>query len=682
MWQSAWDILCDSAIYVLVGFSVAGVLHVLMAGGRAIHWLSERSSRSVFLATMVGVPLPLCSCSVLPAAVTLRKKGASKGATLSFLISTPETSVTSIMLTYSLLGPLLAVFRPIAATVTALVAGLIDNFVEKHLPTPASGEEGPAPASSCCGPTCGCESAAESLSEPATDVRPTFRQGFRYAFIDLFDDIFIWIVIGIVAAALIKAALPAMVFQEIFTGAFTSMLLMLIVGIPLYVCAESSTPIAAMLMLKGLNPGAALVLLLAGPATNIGSVGVLYRLLGRRTVVIYLITIAVVSLCMGALLNGLLAFGRDWIPLEMRVLDEPLAPGWLKTTGAVLFLVRGLFTIHRKRYFPRFVAWMDQRLPISVTPRGFLLVVGLVAILGYAGSGLHAIQPGEVGIVKRFGAVTRSDLRPGLHYLWPSPIETVDRVAVRRVYRTVLGFSREAVPESDSDPVESWTLIGDENIADIKTSVNWGAIDDRILRFQYATADRERLVRDVTLGVIREVLGEKSINTAFTTDRYDCQQRIETLIRARLAACDAGIRVDSFQFLDAHAPPEVHDAFRDVASALEDKSTQINLALTQEARIVPVARGDAERIRAAAEGYAAATVAQSRGEAQRYVDLLAEYQGWPQVTRQRMYFETLDEILPKVRKYIKTTRVGEIEIWLVNPRVGESLPFQPDAELR
>ncbi|MFQ5805507.1 MAG: SO_0444 family Cu/Zn efflux transporter [Phycisphaerae bacterium] len=348
MWQAAWDILCDSAIYILVGFFIAGVLQVLMAGGRMVRWLSERGSRSVILATMVGVPLPLCSCSVLPAAVTLRKKGASKGATLSFLISTPETSATSILLTYSLLGPLMAVFRPIAACATAFSAGLVENLVEKRFPSPApddeaAGEEDEA----ACPAECECESSGETRA-----VR--FKQGLRYAFVDLFDDIFMWIVMGILVAAAIQALLPEVVLRAVFSGPFTSMLLMLVIGIPLYICAEASTPIAAALILQGVNPGAALVLLLAGPATNIGAVGVLYRQLGRRTIIIYLTTIAIVALLMGWLLNVLLAGAT--LPLAVRTFDEPLLPQWLKVIGAVGFLVLGLFTVRRRRYWSRSIA--------------------------------------------------------------------------------------------------------------------------------------------------------------------------------------------------------------------------------------------------------------------------------------------------------------------------------------
>jgi uncharacterized membrane protein YraQ (UPF0718 family)/regulator of protease activity HflC (stomatin/prohibitin superfamily) len=663
MLEISWYILCDTAVYVLAGFAIAGLLQAWLAGGRAIRWLSQRSPRSVFLATMIGVPLPLCSCGVLPSAVTLRKSGASKGATLSFLISTPETSATSILLTYSLLGPLLAIFRPVAACVTALTAGFIENFFDRREAAQQADQESATRADETC---CRADSQVPSAASNGRGLRA----GMRFAFVDLFDDIFFWVVVGIVAAAAIQAFVPVGVFQTVFGDAFTSMLLMLVIGIPLYICAESSTPIAAALIAQGMNPGAALVLLLAGPATNIGAVGVLYRELGRRTIIVYLITIAIVTLLMGGLLN--LLIGETTLSLGVRAFNEPLVPSWLKIAGAITFLVLGVLTMRRRHWWSRSLAWLDARLPVPVTPRSVLTTGCVVLVLGYVGSGFVMVQPGEVAVVRRFGAIARSDLKPGLHYAWPYPIETADRIPVRRVNRLLLGLALGEDPTSGSqaDVADSWTLIGDENIADLKTAVQWGAVPEEVLQFAYGIADREGLVRDVTLGAIREVLGGRTINRGFTTERRDCEALIEALIRQRLASYNSGIRVDSFHFLDAHAPPEVHDAFRDVASALEDKSTQINLALAQEARVVPLARGDA--------------VGRSQGETQRFVDLLEEYQHWPEVTRRRLYFETIDAVLPGLHKYVKPggDDAGEIEIWLVNPRVGGGLPWQPDTEMR
>jgi uncharacterized membrane protein YraQ (UPF0718 family) len=364
MLTSTWNILCESAIFVLAGFLIAGFLEIVLSGDWFIRFVSENRKRSVFLATLIGVPLPLCSCGVLPAAMTLQRKGASKGATLSFLISTPETSVTSILLTYSLMGPLLAIFRPIAACVTALATGLIENAFQQRAPEPDLREADDETAA-CCDSCCG-GSAGEDVEDSASAPPGRLRRAMKYAFVDLFDDIFGWVLIGVLAAAAIQAFLPPDVVGRYLGGPLQSMLLMVVIGVPLYVCAESSTPIAAVLLAQGMNPGAALVFLLVGPATNIGSVGVLRERLGKRTVVVYLTTIIVVAIVMGGVLNLLLS--GSGVRLDMRALGEPLVPAWLKVAGAVVFLVLGLGSAWRLRWVPRLATWLGAKLRVRLKP--------------------------------------------------------------------------------------------------------------------------------------------------------------------------------------------------------------------------------------------------------------------------------------------------------------------------
>ncbi|MGB2987108.1 MAG: SO_0444 family Cu/Zn efflux transporter [Phycisphaerae bacterium] len=661
----AWDILCESAFFILVGFAFAGVLKVLISGEAVTRYLSGTRKRSVFLATLVGAPLPLCSCSVLPAAVTLRKKGASKGATLSFLISTPETSATSFLLTYALLGPLMAILRPIAACITAIAAGLADNFIEKRYPSPEPKEEAGEPP-------CGMDSG----KQPATDTASSrFRKGMRFAFVELFDDIFGWILIGILAAAAIQAWLPPDVLNNILGGPLQSMLLMVLIGVPLYVCAESSTPIAAVFIAQGMNPGAALVFLLVGPATNIGSLGVLHRQLGRRTVVVYLATIILVAMFLGRLLNALLKSSQ--VGLTMRVLDEPLIPQWLKAIGALVFLSIGAISIGRLRYIQRLSTWLSLKLPVPISPRSVEVVGAVFVTCVYVGSGFFTILPGEVGIVRRFGAIQHSDLPPGLHYALPYPIDEVDRVAVQRVYRLVIGYQPEpwTDPIDNSNPKESWHLVGDENIADIKMAVHWGAAEDKVTCFQYGVADREELVRNVVLGTARELLGGASINTVFTANRQRHEQEIKRLAQQRLVAYDSGIRIQSFHILDAHAPQEVHAAFRDVASALEDRATRIDQARAQEAQIIPKARGEAAQQIAEAQGYVSETVLLAKGQADRFLSLLKAYAASPEVTGLRLELEMLEQVLPRLRKYLKppTADAGELEIWFVEPNAANEV---------
>lgn len=364
MLSNAWELLRDSALFLLLGFLLAALLDALFSRLRLAKLLRGNGRRSVFWATLIGIPLPLCSCSVLPTALTLRRKGAGKGATVSFLISAPETGVTSIFLTYALIGPLMAIYRPIAACVTGLVAGLTQNAVERRFPqaSPPAAAEG-ANQPSGCGADC-CrepaalqspdETAAGEAASPAFSDRP-LRTALRHTFVNLFDDIVGWVLLGILAAAAIQTWIPPSTLTSVMGGQLQSMLLMLLIGVPLYVCADASTPIAAALIAGGVSPGAALVFLLAGPATNIGTIGVLARQFGRQAVAIYLASIVVVALAAGALVD--LAAGGSARALTANLGEQSLLPEWLKTAGAVAFLAWGVFSVVRLRYLPRGAAW-------------------------------------------------------------------------------------------------------------------------------------------------------------------------------------------------------------------------------------------------------------------------------------------------------------------------------------
>lgn len=291
--SATWATLAESAPYLLFGFLVAGLLHGFLPTETVAAHLGKGTFTSVVKAALLGIPLPLCSCGVLPAAVNLRRKGASRGAVLSFLVSTPETGVDSLALSWVLLGPVMTVFRPLAAFLTALVAGVVENFSE--------GKGVLAEAA----PACGC---TEGL--PATaPVGRKAREGLRYAFGDLLKDLAPWLGIGFLVAGFITAAVPEGFIERNLGGGLLSYLVMLAVGVPLYMCATASTPVAAALLAKGLSPGAALVFLLAGPATNAASITALTGMLGGRTTVRYLLAIAVVSVGMGALLDGFWAGG-------------------------------------------------------------------------------------------------------------------------------------------------------------------------------------------------------------------------------------------------------------------------------------------------------------------------------------------------------------------------------------
>lgn len=286
--------------YLLLGFFVAGLLHVFVPGSLYSRYLSGADLRSVLLAALFGIPLPLCSCGVIPTAMSLRKEGASKGATTSFLIATPQTGVDSIFATYSILGLPFAILRPIAALVTSVFGGLLVNAADKDR------EKTPQTADTDCadGEVC-------ARQEPAyTGFVDRMKGALRYGFVDMVQDIGKWLVIGLVVAGLITLFVPDDFFVRFADRPLLAYVVVLLIAIPMYVCATGSIPVAAALMLKGLSPGAALVFLMAGPASNMASILVIRRVMGQRTLWIYLL-----SLTVGAIVFGL---GVDFLlPREL-----------------------------------------------------------------------------------------------------------------------------------------------------------------------------------------------------------------------------------------------------------------------------------------------------------------------------------------------------------------------------
>ena len=304
-----WALLCEMSPYLLLGFLLAGLMHEFVPSTLYTKYLGDRSLRSVVLAALFGVPLPLCSCGVIPTAMGIRREGASKGATISFLIATPQTGVDSIIATYSLMGLPFAIIRPIVALLTAVFGGAMCNALDAESQerltsdsTPKRGEKGSANTYSHC-----------EEGECHAHKTPSTRRGFgtrllaalSYAFGEMMEDIGKWLAIGLIVAGIITAAVPDSWFTIFQGNTFYSILFVLAFSIPMYLCATGSIPIALALMVKGLTPGAALVLLMAGPASNAASILVVGKVLGKRTMLIYLF-----SIIAGAVLFG---FGIDYL---------------------------------------------------------------------------------------------------------------------------------------------------------------------------------------------------------------------------------------------------------------------------------------------------------------------------------------------------------------------------------
>lgn len=338
----SWHLLEEASVYVLFGIFVAGLMRVFINPSRVAHHLGRGRFLSVFKAALLGIPIPLCSCGVLPAAASLRKQGANKGATTAFLISTPESGVDSIALTYALLDPVMTVARPAAAFAAASVAGLTENSLNrKEMDNPVSPDLS-CPVDSCCD---GLDCPPEKHSAHHGFLEK-LRFGIGYAFNELWNDIAAWFLVGLLLAGLVTTLIPTEVLGQYLGGGLPAMLIMLAAGIPLYICATASTPIAAALILKGISPGAALVFLLAGPATNITSLTVLYGILGKKTTAIYLAAVAVMAVAAGLVLDQVYAF----LGISAQAIAgqaSEIVPRWAQITGALVLLVLSVKPTYR-----------------------------------------------------------------------------------------------------------------------------------------------------------------------------------------------------------------------------------------------------------------------------------------------------------------------------------------------
>ena len=299
---STWALLVDSALLLLVGIGLAGLIHAVLDQTSIRRFLGRRPKAQVFRSALLGVPLTLCSCSVLPVAYELRRSGLGRGGTVSFLISTPETGIDSILLTYSLMDPLLTVARPVTALVTAVVAGLTETAFEKSKTIQTE----PAVIETCAVPD---SSSRETRKGGSMSVRSLW-SGLRYGYSDLLNDLAPYLLLGYLLAGLVGAILGGTggELPEWLQGGWAGYVGAIVIGLPLYICATSSTPLAAALLAAGFSPGAMLVFMIVGPATNIASLIVLRKILRGWALARYLLVIVTVALLAGLAVDRIYDF--------------------------------------------------------------------------------------------------------------------------------------------------------------------------------------------------------------------------------------------------------------------------------------------------------------------------------------------------------------------------------------
>ena len=333
--KEVWVLTNEMSPYLLLGFLLAGIMHEFLPSTLYTNHLGKNNFKSVFLAALFGVPLPLCSCGVIPTAMGLRREGASKGATVSFLIATPQTGVDSIIATYSLMGLPFAIIRPIAAFLTAVLGGTLVNKIEAPSTLPLWGSAS--------------ESPSQEEKNKTLPQRGSWEGAFTYAFIEMMEDIGKWLVIGLVIAGIITAAVPDTWFTAFQGNTLYSILFVLLFSIPMYLCATGSIPIALALMMKGLTPGAALVLLMAGPASNVASILIINKVLGRKTLAIYLFSIIIGAIVFALGIDYLLP--ADWFTAPLAYMKDCCMeqPGWFSILCTILMVLLLLHALSPKK---------------------------------------------------------------------------------------------------------------------------------------------------------------------------------------------------------------------------------------------------------------------------------------------------------------------------------------------
>ncbi len=647
-----WVVLCESGPFLVIGFLIAGYLKILIPEDKVFEHLGKSNMRSVAIASCCGVPIPLCSCSVVPTAVALKRSGASKGATTSFLISTPETGVDSIGVTWALMDPVMTIMRPISALVTAMAAGGLVNAIEKRgwgdRDIPDSDKE----SCDCACATNDRSGAIDSAEPRSGGLRGTSRAAAQYAFGPLMADLTPSFVFGFILSALIMVLIPENFIGDQLPGGWVSMLAMLAVGVPVYICATASTPVAAALVAKGLDPGAALVFLLAGPATNIATLNIVKNLLGKRILLVYVSSIAACALFMGWFVNGVYATLR----MEpTAIIRPPEELGWLSIAGGLALsglLLRHAIELDLARRFASDLRRLFAPLGVDPTTRAFRFIALSILALLWGSSGLTAINAGETGFALRFGAVQEVFASPGLHWHLPFPIDRVELFRSGEIRGFGLGPAQpdtaaRSPVSGEIEVARTEVMVGDENVLQIGATVHYRVADPYSYRFGVVAP--ERSIRFLAEASLRCMAAHRTASEILVANRPSLEAEVVSSLQAELDDIGAGIEVVAVNLLDIHAPADVHEAFRDVASSLEDKERQVREAEKYRIERVAQARASAYTSERLAEADKAKAIEGARGEVAAFVGIRDVMAGGDRITPFRLRMEAAERSLRGAR---------------------------------
>lgn len=667
-------VFLGGSLFLLGGFLLAGILAEFVRTDRITRLLGGGGLRPVFLGALLGAPLPLCSCSVVPAARELRRKGASPGAVVSFLISTPETGIDSIFLTYGYLGPAMMIARPVAAIATALVAGALAlassrGRADSEPTTEPEPEHLEAP-----------DETPESAS-PEPSLRERFERALRHGFVEIFDELAPWLILAFVLSALLDAGLGPDSLARFFPNPVLGMAAAALAGIPTYVCASGSTPVAAVLIAKGLSPGAGLVYMLTGPATNLPTLAVVARLFGRRILALYLGVVFAVAILAG------LAFDT----LASHSATKLMGPGseapsgmlvWLEIFAALAFVALLVPSVGRGSFRH---AWEEMRAGLREARAllGFLRpripwrliarMAGLALLVSWVSTAFLVVRPGERGIVTAFGRPIGEPREPGGHVLPPWPIGISRRISVGRVRVLEVGY-RTGKAAADLYPLagnrvlsESRYVTGDENIVDATASILWRVVDPT--RFAFRPSDVERSLRGVVRAAMTSEIAGTPLDALYASGRAEVEGAVLARLEAARLEETLGVKALAVELLYVHAPDEVHAAFRDVASAAEDRTTTRNRALVEQESTVRLAAGEAARQVLAADAQRLLATSRAASDAHVFEKLATSSHQFGGLVAQRLYWERMGRALATVPKFIlpDPRRFPGVELWMTPP---------------
>lgn len=326
--MAIYEVYLSIAPFLLIGLTFAGILHIFVGTEFITKYLGKKGFWSSVKAAMLGVPMPLCSCGVIPTAFQLKKSGASSGATVSFLISTPQTGVDNLVPTYAMLGPIFAIFKPLYALVSGIIGGVVTDLFTNESDEFDTTAEG----ASCS--TGSCSHSHSHDHHGSEKKRGKFAEFFHYAYIEFLDDLAPQLVVGILLAGLISI-IPSSLFTHVEGNYFLQIFVVLLIGIPLYVCDTSSLPIALALFAKGLLPGAVFVFLVVGPATNVATITLIAKSMGKKIITLYLSVIAITGVIGGLIVNYIYNFTGFPTPKEIDIVHHEEASWWILTLSVI-----------------------------------------------------------------------------------------------------------------------------------------------------------------------------------------------------------------------------------------------------------------------------------------------------------------------------------------------------------